>query len=167
MAITQQCARVPAGVLQACRRSTEAVDRLCSFRAVPRSDYLDLDWAGAMLVRVFELAGVDDVSVVALRLALTSRDELTPEYRDHLAVVWDPPMVITPEVVVEVAGGLSAVDFDAVVAVLPVDAEGAGQMLGVDFDGHPRGYLTGHFAALCDFYAGAAQRGLAIVTWDD
>ncbi|MFJ3842276.1 hypothetical protein ACIPY6_43300 [Streptomyces sp. NPDC090054] len=69
MAVTQQLARIPAGYLAACRQSAAASPDGDSHWDPPAYDVLDLDWASALLNRVGEAAGLEEVHLAALRLA--------------------------------------------------------------------------------------------------
>ena len=81
MAVTQQLARLSPEQLAVCRGSVEELDKLCSFELLPSSDYLNLDWAPAPLVGVFELAQVSTPILVALRRGLGGDVEINPAYR--------------------------------------------------------------------------------------
>ncbi|MFG1651485.1 hypothetical protein ACGFIE_16310 [Micromonospora sp. NPDC049275] len=169
MAVTQQLARLSLEQLAVCRGSVEELGKLCSFELLPSSDYLDLDWAPAPLVGVFELAQVGTPILVALRRGLGGDVEINPAYRSQQDTVWEHPVaVLEPDSVAEVARLLGQVEMEAVLAVLPEDATAA--LLTIDmreFSGHPGPYLHRQFAALRDFYSYAARRRLAVAAWWD
>ncbi|MFE9747215.1 hypothetical protein ACFYOT_20120 [Saccharothrix saharensis] len=96
MAVTQQLVRIPAPHLAECRRSADAPAELCSYRAAPDEDHLDLDWWPAALRRAWELTGV--TAMATLRLALDGDGEVNPSYRDdpdtipaHPVTAVEPP----------------------------------------------------------------------------
>ncbi|GAA0898277.1 hypothetical protein GCM10009557_73490 [Virgisporangium ochraceum] len=169
MAVTQQLARLPMPVLTACRASVEELDRLCSFVTLPRSEYLDLNWAPPDLIRVFELARLETGTVIALRRAMEGDTEINPAYRDAPDTVWEHPVnALEPDAVAEVATVLGRIDPEAVLDVLPDDPAAAEEVLdSSDWHGHPRPYLREYLTALLDFYAHAARRGLATALWWD
>ena len=169
MAVTQQLARLSPGQLATCRSSAEELDKLCSFALLPFTEYLDLDWAPAPLIRVFELAQVSTPIAAALRRGLNGDVEINPAFRDRRDTVWEHPVTaLEPAIVADVAALLGQVDPGAVLAALPEDATAALLCIGMrQFDGHPRSYLQRHLAALRDFYAHAAHRRLAVALWWD
>ncbi|SCF16555.1 hypothetical protein GA0074695_3923 [Micromonospora viridifaciens] len=169
MAVTQQLARLSPGQLAKCRSSVEELDKLCSFDLLPFTEYLNLDWAPAPLIRVFELAQVSTPIAAALRRGLDGDVEINPAYRDHQDTVWEHPVVtLEPDIVADVAALLGQVEPGAVLGALPEDATAALLSIGMpQFDGHPRPYLQRHLAALRDFYAHAAHRRLAVALWWD
>jgi hypothetical protein len=169
VAVTQQLARLSTEQLALCRSSVEALDKLCSFELLTVSDYLDLDWAPAPLVRAFELAEVGTPVIDALRRGLDGDAEINPAYRDRHDTVWRHPVTaLEPEIVADVAILIGSVEPEAALAALPEDATAALASLGMrEFDGHPGRYLHRHLVALRDFYADAARRRLAVAVWWD
>ncbi|MFD4352646.1 hypothetical protein ACFWPX_08800 [Nocardia sp. NPDC058518] len=171
MALTQQFVRVSTRRLALCQSSVDEVDRLCSFEGAPASDYRDLDWARAPLLRVFELSGVDAETLATMRHALDGHEELNLEYRGHPnTILVHPVTVVAPYTVAQIAKTLAENDFRMVSAALPEDAEQARQALGDPISSllrHPTEYLAPHFDTLRDFYVEAAQRSMAVVTWWD
>jgi len=96
--VTRQLVRIPAEQFAECRRSVEALDDACSFRLLPPSDHLDLDWAPAPMIRLFELAQVDARQLAALRRSLDGDTEVNEAYRDHPETVWGHPVTgLDPE----------------------------------------------------------------------
>jgi len=152
-----------------CRSSVEALDKLCSFALLPPSDYLDLDWAPAPLLRAFQLAQVSEPIPVALQRGLHGDVEINPAYRGCRDTVWEHPVTaLEPHAVADVAALLGRVEPEAVWAALPNDDAAALSAVGLrEFGGHPKHYLHRHLASLLDFYAGAARRGLAVALWWD
>ncbi|MCW2913119.1 MAG: hypothetical protein JWN52_1187 [Actinomycetia bacterium] len=169
MAITQQLARVSAEQLAACRQSADELDKVCSFEL--QSDYVDLDWAGSALTRIWELAGVDARIMAALRRALHGDTEVNAAYRDHPDTVWEHPVTaLESAAVAQVAGALQEVEAQAVLVALPSNLHEARADGGLDWKGSEsdlRKYLARHFTVLRSFYEEAARRDLAVVLWWD
>ncbi|MEU9132322.1 DUF1877 domain-containing protein [Kitasatospora sp. NPDC048540] len=174
MAVTQQLARVGEQYLAACRtRAAESPDGDHRWDP-PAADCLDLDWAPAMLVRVCELAGIDEPYLAALRRATDGG--AVPEvgflhaHPHAIGPFGPPPTALGPKEVGRVSRLLGEIDLRAALAVLPADGRAAGKRIGLGAEGLVHGpgrYLTVHFDALRTFYAGAAERGLAVVSWWD
>ncbi|WP_436493305.1 DUF1877 family protein [Actinokineospora sp. HUAS TT18] len=171
MAVTQQLARIPDALLTECRRNAAEVDRVCSFKAAPKSDHLDLDWAPSPLIRCCEIAGVVERLVSSLRDAMEGDFEVNPSYRDFPYGIFDQPVSgLEPSRVKEVADALGEIDSGAIFAALPESADEAKRAIGRsigDLECHPTEYLAPYFAALHGFYGEAAQRGLAVLQWWD
>ncbi|MFJ6673240.1 hypothetical protein ACIQMJ_19190 [Actinosynnema sp. NPDC091369] len=169
MAVTQQLVRITAPRLTECRRSADALDELCSFRAAPREDHLDLDWWPVLLKRAWERAGVG--AQATMRLALDGDDEVNPSYRDHPDTIFDHPVTaLEPPRVGEVAAALRAVPPEVVRAAVPsgrdrVEAEWGA--MAAEVVGDLAGHMAEQHALLRDFYVQAAERGLAVVLWWD
>jgi hypothetical protein len=87
-----QLARITRAQLSECRRSVAVLDRLCSFELVPAADYLDLDWADEVLIRLCEHARISDVT--AVRQAVTGDAEVNPAYRDQPYTVMEQPRLL-------------------------------------------------------------------------
>ncbi|GAM47660.1 hypothetical protein NSK11_contig00058-0036 [Nocardia seriolae] len=68
VAMTRQLARIPTVLLAKCRESVQALDTVCSFTAVPDTDYLDLDWWPLVLVPTWKRTGADQTVLEALSL---------------------------------------------------------------------------------------------------
>jgi hypothetical protein len=155
-------------LLTACRGSVEELDRLCYCVSLPRSEYLDLNWAPRDLVRVFELARVEPAAVVALKRALDGDEEINPAYRDFPYSVWEHPVTaLEPDAVTEVATVLRRIRPRAVLSVLPKDPVAARRLLESDWVPHPRPHLRRYLTALRDFYTHAARKRLATALWWD
>ncbi|MEU4479210.1 DUF1877 family protein [Micromonospora sp. NPDC023966] len=169
MAVTQQLARLSADQLAVCRRATEELDRLCSYRLLPAADHLDLDWSPAALCRAAELGPAAPATVAALRRALDGDAEINPAYRDRAEAVWEHPVTaLEPAGVAEVAARLAAADPEVVPAAVTAEPALAAARLGLPaVDGDPRRHLRGHLVALREFYQAAARRGLAVAAWWD
>ncbi|WP_143234779.1 hypothetical protein [Paractinoplanes atraurantiacus] len=149
MAVIQQLARLSSDQLDACREVVEKLDDLCSFRLLPASDHLDLDWASAPLLRAFELARFPEPAAALLRHAIGGDSEINPAYRDVPDSIFEHPVTaLEPVRVAEVATALAA-------AQTP------------ELEGHLDSYLRHHLGALRDFYTEAADRALAVALWWD
>ncbi|MFF3784455.1 DUF1877 domain-containing protein [Streptomyces sp. NPDC001933] len=174
MAVTQQLARISDGYLADCRRSAgESPDGDPRWEPPPW-DVLDLDWAPALLGRVCELAGLDDVRLDALRQATdgdTAIDLGFLSTHPHAIAPFGPaPTALSAAQVARVAELLEQMDMPAMLAALPTDDVRAGALIGYGADtiaGGPGKYLIEHFNALREFCLGASRRRLLVVLWWD
>ncbi|MEE1735793.1 DUF1877 domain-containing protein [Streptomyces sp. BE147] len=174
MAITQQLARVSAEYLASCRtRAAESSDGDHQWDP-PAADSLDLDWAPAMLIRVCEIAGIDDSRLAALRQATDGGVVLDVGFLNahpHAIGLFGPTPTGLEAIEVErVSDLLGDVDFRAALAALPSDDHMARMLIGHGAESLTHGpgtYLRVHFDALREFYEGASKRGLVIVSWWD
>ncbi|MEU5646541.1 DUF1877 domain-containing protein [Streptomyces milbemycinicus] len=152
MAVTQQLARIPAEYLAACRQSASASPDGDPHWDPPTPDVLALDWAPALLARVGELAGLDDVHLDALRQATDGDTALDLGFLNrhpHAIGPFGPaPTALTSAQVVRVSERLGQVDMPALLAVLPTDDREAASLIS-------HGHLD------------AAQRQLLVVLWWD
>ncbi|MEV7817436.1 DUF1877 domain-containing protein [Streptomyces flaveolus] len=174
MAVTQQLARIPAEYLAACRQFAGASPDGDPHWDPPASDTLDLDWAPALLTRVGELTGLDDVHLDALRQSTDGDTTLDVGFLNthpHAIGPFGPaPSALTTAQVARVGDLLAQIDMPVRLAALPSDDSEAASVIGHGADqitGGPRGYLLKHFTALRDFYRVAAQRHLLVVLWWD
>lgn len=174
MAVTQQLARVPAEYLAACRQSAGASTDGDPNWDPPSEDVLDLDWAPAVLERVCELAGLDNVHLDALRQATKGDSAIDLDFLNThphaIGPFGPPPTALSAAQVTRVSELLGQIDFPAVLARLPTEDTKAASLIGHGADkivGGPRTYLLGHFNALREFYLAASQRHLLLVLWWD
>jgi hypothetical protein len=173
VAVTQQLARVTAEYLALCRtRAEESSDGDHQWDP-SEADCLDLDWAPVMLERACRFAGVSEVHLAALRQATDGGVAMDVGFLNahpHAIGPFGPaPAALEPLAVRRVCGLLGEMDLQAVLEVLPLDIE-AGALIGHGAEGlgdGARTYLMDHFEALREFYAGASERGLAVVSWWD
>lgn len=139
MAVTQQLARIPAEYLAACRQAaSESPDRDSHWNP-PSEDVLDLDWAPALLERVCEPAGLDDVHRDALRQATqgaTSIDVGFLNTQPHAIAPFGPaPTALSAVEVARVAELLGQIDLRAILATLPTDETAAVSLIGDGAEG--------------------------------
>jgi hypothetical protein len=174
MAVTQQLARVSADYLAACRQSADESPEGDPFWDPPSADWLDLDWAPAMLERACELARLDAVHLAALRRATDGDTAIDLGFLNTDAHAIGPfgptPSALAATEVVRVSALLGEIDMQAILSVLPADGREAGSMIGLgaeEITGGPKAYLLNHFNALRAFYEEAAQRSLLVVLWWD
>ncbi|MFJ8085284.1 DUF1877 domain-containing protein [Streptomyces sp. NPDC096205] len=174
MAVTQQLARIPAEYLAACRQSASASPDGAPHWDPPTPDVLDLDWAPALLIRVGELAGLDDVHLDALRQATSGDTALDLRFLNthpHAIGPFGPaPSALATAQVAHVSELLAQIDMPILLAALPTDDSEAASVIGHGADqitGGPRSHLLKHFTALRDFYLDAARRQLLVVLWWD
>ncbi|MFE2151371.1 DUF1877 domain-containing protein [Streptomyces lavendulae] len=173
MAVTQQLARIPEGYLAACRQSAAASPDGDHLWDPPAYDVLDLDWAPALLRRVGEVAGLEEVRLDALRRATGGDAAL------DLGFLNTPPHAIAPfggtptgldaSQVVRVSELLGQIDMPVLLTALPADEGEAAALIGQvgSITGGLRAYLLNHFNALRHFYLDAARRHLHVVLWWD
>ncbi|GLV88209.1 hypothetical protein Slala03_78980 [Streptomyces lavendulae subsp. lavendulae] len=173
MAVTQQLARIPEGYLAACRQAAATSPDGDPRWDPPAYDVLDLDWAPALLKRVGEVAGLEEVHLDALRRATDGDTAL------DLGFLNTPPHAIAPfggvptgldaSQVARVSVLLGQIDMPVLLTALPADEGDAASLIGQvgSVSGGLRAYLLEHFNALRHFYLDAAQRHLHVVLWWD
>ncbi|MGW8881591.1 DUF1877 domain-containing protein, partial [Streptomyces mirabilis] len=125
MAVTQQLARVSDGYLADRRRAAgESPDGDPQWDPPP-CDVLDLDWAPALLGRVCELAGLDDVRLAALQQATDGGTAVDLGFlctHPHAIAPFGPaPTALSAAQVARVAELLQEMDMPAMLAALPTD----------------------------------------------
>ncbi|MER8097891.1 DUF1877 domain-containing protein [Streptomyces goshikiensis] len=175
MAVTQQLARVPEEYLAACRQSAAAAADHDPHWDPPAHVVLDLDWAPALLKRVAEVAGLQEVHLDALRRATDGDTVLDLDFLNTQPHAIAPfgggaPTGLGISEVARVSELLGQIDMPGLLAALPADerdAESSIGMMGGPVTGGLRPYLLGHFNALCNFYLDAAKHHLLVVLWWD
>ncbi|MFE2993297.1 DUF1877 domain-containing protein [Streptomyces sp. NPDC059262] len=171
MAVTQQLARIPVEYLAACRQSASASPDGDPHWDPPASDMLDLDWAPALLARLGEVSGLDEVRLDALRQATDGDTAVDLGFLNTHAHAIGPfgpaPTALSSAQAARVS---ELLDMHSLLAALPTDDHDAGYLIGHGADhiiGGPREYLLKHFNALRGFYIDAAERHLLVVLWWD
>ncbi|MFG2488886.1 DUF1877 domain-containing protein [Streptomyces virginiae] len=174
MAVTQQLARIPEGYLEACRRSAAASSDRDPHWDPPAYDVLDLDWAPALLTRVGEVAGLEEVHLDALRRATDGDTALDLGFLNThphaIAPFGAAPTGLGVSEVARVCELLGQIDMPVLLAALPADERDAESLIGQmggPVTGGLRAYLLEHFNALRNFYLDAAERHLLVVLWWD
>ncbi|MFE3756801.1 hypothetical protein ACFXO9_21075 [Nocardia tengchongensis] len=171
MALTQQLARIPAQLLIECRESVEVLDTVCSFTAVPDTDYLDMNWWPLILASTWKLTGADPTALEALRQAFDGDAEVNPAYQDHANLISGVPVTaLDPPQVARVAAALCAITPKALGNAVPTDPNQIEAVLGrpaTEVIGDLSELLAEQHALLQKFYAEAARRRLAVVLWCD
>ncbi|MGW6906122.1 DUF1877 domain-containing protein [Streptomyces sp. NPDC054940] len=172
MALTQQFARVTPEYLELCRASALDSPGAAPGWNPPPDDLLDTDWAVWGLIRYCRSTGVDADLIAPLDRAVCGDPGGDIGFLDHDEVYDgfdDPPQVLFPASVADIARALVKVDLDVVLADLPTATDDAAAACGFGrgFNGDVRGYLVEHFGAMREFYVGAARRGLCVVVWAD
>ncbi|MFE5614078.1 DUF1877 domain-containing protein [Streptomyces sp. NPDC056524] len=173
MAVTQQLARIPEGYLAACRQSAGASSDGDPQWDPPAYDVLDLDWAPALLKRIGEVAGLEEIHLEALRRAIDGDNALDLGFLDThphaIAPFGPPPTGLGISQVAHVSELLGQISMPVLLAALPADERDAGSLIGQvgAITGGLREYLLEHFNALRDFYLDAAKRHLLVVLWWD
>ncbi|MFI5530612.1 DUF1877 domain-containing protein [Kitasatospora sp. NPDC051853] len=171
MALHQQLARVSTAYLDGCRRAAAAAPDADPGWGPPDGDTLDLDWALWGLVRYLRWAEEEPELLRTLERSIDGDGPEEIPYLDHLEVYdrfGDPPSLLSPPVVAELAARLGAVNPEAVFAAFPQERELVEEACGLGpVDGDVREWLALHLAALREFYREAAARELAVVAWVD
>ena len=169
MPVVQNLARLSGETLAACVTSVTVLHDVCSFRALDRNDYLDLDWAPAPLEQAATVAQVPSSLISALTSATGGGDEVNPAYREMPDSIWEHPVTSLDSTAVrrvhEQLRELSRLNF-----LSSATAVEAFVRLGDNFPlpvGDPMDYLRPRFQALCGFYATAAERQLSVLMWWD
>ncbi|MEW2250464.1 DUF1877 family protein [Streptomyces sp. NPDC006975] len=172
MALTQRFARVTPEYLERCRQSALDSPGAAPGWDPPAADLLDTGWANWGLAAYCRSTGAAPAVAELLDRAVSATYGHTAGFLDHDEVYdgfTDPPRVLDPAEVEKIARELRDVDVTALLAGLPADPVRAAAACGHTdgFDGDVGAYLTQHFVALREFYAGAARRGLCVVVWID
>ncbi|MFC5218030.1 DUF1877 family protein [Streptomyces coerulescens] len=138
----------------------------------PPEDLLDTDWAIWGLIHHCRATHAAGDLIALLDRAVSGDPGADIGFLDH-AEVYDgfdgPPQLLTTTAVAAVAHALASVDLDGVLSDLPPTTEEAAAACGFGpgFNGDVRAYLTHHFAAMREFYDGAARQGRCMVVWTD
>ncbi|WP_424643133.1 DUF1877 domain-containing protein [Embleya sp. AB8] len=178
MALTQQFARVSPSYLEDCRRRAVESPTDDPGWDPPEADRLDLNWDAWPLPALFRRAGNSGTSVAAITRALEGDPGGDVAFLDHDGVYdgfGEPPALLPPAAVAEIAVALAAVDSDTIPAAIPATAEEAAALfrfpLG-DIAHLMAGnllvpLLTRALTRLRVFYEDARRRDLAVVVWVD
>lgn len=172
MALTQQLARVDPEYLVRCRASALGSPDASPNWDPPAENRLDTGWATWGLLRHCHGSGADPGTVTLLDRATCGDPGGDVGFLDHDEVydgLADPPRLLAPLAVADIAHGLDAIDLDTLLADLPRSPAAAAAVCGFgpDFDGDVRAHLVQHFDALREFYRAAARRGQCVVVWID
>ncbi|WP_055586715.1 hypothetical protein [Peterkaempfera griseoplana] len=139
MAVTQQLARVSAEYLAACRQSADESSEGDPHWEPPSVDWLDLDWAPAMLERVCALARLDAVRLQALRRATEGDTEIDLSFLNKhphaIGPLGPSPTALSAPEVARVSTLLGGIDMQAILSVLPADDNDAGAVIGYGAEG--------------------------------
>jgi len=171
MALTHQFARVTPEYLEECRTSArDSVEGAPGWHPPP-DDVLDTGWALWGLIRFCRTAGGAPDMAALLDRAVSGDPGGNIAFLDHEDVydgVGDPPRLLTPAAVADIAVALDHMDLEAVLTDLPASTEEAAVACGFgEFNGAVRTHLTEHFTATREFYRGALLRGQCVVVWVD
>ncbi|OPC76938.1 hypothetical protein B4N89_40800 [Embleya scabrispora] len=178
VALTQQFARVTPAYIEACRRRATASSTGDPGWDPPADDCLDLNWDARPLPALFRRAGLESASVIAIDRALDGDPGGDIAFLDHDGVydgMTEPPALLTPGAVAEIAAVLDAIDADRVLAAIPPTAEEIATVFRFrveDIVAPMTGVglvpcVAGALDRLRAFYAEAARRDLAMVVWID
>ncbi|WP_416963409.1 DUF1877 family protein [Streptomyces sp. Agncl-13] len=172
MALTQQFARVTNEYLDTCR--TSALDSSGGSPGwdPPDGDLLDTGWALWGLIRYCRSTGADPQLTALLDRAVSGDPGGDVGFLDHDEVYdgfGDPPRLLAPTAVADIAAALDRVRLGDLLADLPASTEVAAAVcgFGAGFDGDVREHLTEHFVAVREFYRAAARHTQCVVTWVD
>lgn len=161
MAVTQQLARLPDELLTRCSKDLLVFEDALSGKALDEVDYLDLDWSPSQLQEAFALVGSTLLSREALHLSTKGVRDVMPG-SDGMYSMYVTPTYLDSRDVIGVSVALRQIEVDSLLT-----EEIAAAVIGEDGPADPRSYLVQHFLALRAFYAGAAERGLAVMMWWD
>ncbi|MCU7820478.1 YfbM family protein [Kitasatospora sp. DSM 101779] len=171
MALTQLLARVSPADLDRCRRTAADSPDGNPGWDPPAGDRIDLNWALWGLLRHLRRVEAASDVVAVLDRSIDGDNAAAVVFLDHLEVydrIGDPPTLLAPDAVAEVARELDTIDTAALLALLPRDPVQAAESCGFGrFHGALTAYLAHHVDTLRAFYRDAATRGLAVVTWVD
>ncbi|WP_328745451.1 YfbM family protein [Streptomyces sp. NBC_00285] len=172
MALTQQLARVAPEYLIRCRASALDSPDASPNWSPPAGNCLDTGWATWGLLRHCRRSGADPGTVTLLDRAISGDPGGDVGFLDHDEVYdgfADPPRLLAPVAVADIAHGLDAIDLNTLLADLPHSPAAAAAVCGFGpgFDGDVRIHLVERFYALREFYRGAARRGQCVVAWID
>ncbi|CAM5333369.1 DUF1877 family protein [Streptomyces griseorubiginosus] len=165
MALTQQFARVTPEHRERLRTGTEEWDP-------GAENLLDTGWAVWGLIRFCRASGADPDTVALLDRAVSGDPDGDVAFLDHDGVYdgfTDPPRLLEPTAVADIARALDALDPGALLAELPDSPDEASAVCGLGplSDGDVRGHLVEHLTAMREFYGEAAIHGQCVVTWID
>ncbi|MER6245714.1 DUF1877 family protein [Streptomyces griseorubiginosus] len=165
MALTQQFARVTPEHLERLRTGAEEWEP-------GAENLLDTGWAVWGLIRFCRASGADPGTVALLDRAVSGDPDGDIGFLDHDGVYdgfTDPPRLLTPTAVADIARGLDALDPGALLADLPDSPDAASAVCGFGpwSDGDVRAHLLEHLSAMREFYREAAIHGQCVVTWID
>jgi hypothetical protein len=178
--VVQWIARLTDDELNRCRASPYVLDRLIWFELRPEEDYLNLGWSGSVLERYFahseQLAEVQkalSMIMYGAREVVTDRVAAGYSYDAANGVTVGSQQIthLNPQDVRLVAETFRRLDIVTLLRWLPSDVAEAWHMLGKDTisppDPHPNAFYKEYLENLIAFYATAADRGMATVTWWD
>jgi hypothetical protein len=172
MALTQQFARVTSEYLDRCRALALTSSGASPGWDPPDGDLLDTGWALWGLPRYCRSTGADPEVIALLDRAVSGDPDGNVGFLDHDEVYdgfGDPPRLLAPAAVADIATALDRVELCDLLADMPVSTEVAAVRcgFGAGFDGDVREHLTEHFVAVREFYRTAARHTQCVVTWVD
>ncbi|KQW13187.1 hypothetical protein [Streptomyces sp. Root369] len=172
MALTQQFARVAPEYLERCRASALDSPGAVPNWDPPAEDLLDAGWAAWGLIRHCRGSGAAPGTLALLERAVSGDPDGDVDFLDHDEVYdgfTDPPRLLGPTAVADIAHGLEAIDVGALLADLPASPAEAAAVCGFGpgFVGDVGAHLVEHLAAMRQFYREAAHRGWCVVVWVD
>ncbi|MFJ8141704.1 DUF1877 family protein [Streptomyces sp. NPDC096013] len=172
MALTQQFARVTPEYLDRCRATALDSPGASPDWDPPEGDRLDTDWALWGLLHHSRSTAADPELIALLDRAVSGDPDGDVGFLDHAEVYdgfGDPPRLLAPAAVADIAAALTRVQLDELLSSLPASTADAAVACGfaAGFDGDVREYLAEHFVALREFYRTAARRTQCVVTWVD
>ncbi|MFE2415347.1 DUF1877 family protein [Streptomyces hokutonensis] len=172
MPLTQQFARVTSEYLDGCRAAALAASDESPGWDPPDACLLDTDWAIWGLIHHCRSTGADPQVIALLDRAVTGDPDRDVEFLNHEKIYdgfGDPPRLLTPTAVTDVAAALDRIRLDDLLSELPTSTEEAATAcgFGAGFEGDVRAHLTEHFVAMREFYRVAAHHAQCVVTWVD
>jgi hypothetical protein len=158
MAVTLQLARLTNAHLAKCRTDVDALEEICSFKALSSDSYADLDWAGNYLDNAAVTAGIPAGQAESLSRATGDGLEVNAEYDG----TWDPPRYWSSAEVRQISTELDHID-----AAVLLDEEVISSVFAGGGVTDPLEYMSRHFKVLREFYRTAAALGLVVMLWGD
>lgn len=148
-------------LLGQCSQDLRVLENVLDGEMLDEFDYLDLDWAPSLLEKASIESGTSHALREALRMSTDGILEVMPGYSGVYSNYATPTCLVAEEVA-RISDSLRQIDVDILLAPKVIAVVTAGNEIQ-----DPRPYLLEHFAALRTFYAGAAERQLAVMMWWD
>lgn len=169
MAITLQLARMDLKHYEWCKENENALSELISFESCPDSDYLDLDWVAGGINTYFEATNQLPEAKLALYLSINGTRLVNPNCRNEVNgyLVYSDIACLELDEVRIVVEGFKSIDWVALCAWLPQDADEANKVLGTELTMHPNQYYVEALKHLKNFYDEALERSLCVIMWWD
>ncbi len=161
MAVTQQLAKLSEEQLNKCMSSIPVIEMLIDFTLLPKEGYLDLNWEGTFILKLFEQN--DNKHKKILAGALDGLHAISDEELD----VYEQPRYLSFDEVRLVNEAIREIDFSEVLSCLPDNLADINNLLKSDYEGNPEKTLLAAWEKLAGFYSDAAEHGSCVMCWWD